>query len=110
MIQKRILNKSASEYEKKNIWITRLKISLTAALLLALIGIVSVTAASSLFNIEWGVFSSGGGGISAGDIQLNSSLGEPITGYSTGGVFSLDSGTWTDNLEQKSIFMPVVIR
>ena len=110
MIQKIIFNKSVSESEKKTNWITRLKISLAAALLLALIGIVSVSAASSLFYIEWGIFSSGGGRIGAGDIQLDSSLGEPITGHSMGGDISLDSGSWTEVLEPQRLFLPVIVK
>ncbi len=107
--ESRIIN-TTSILKMKNNWFSCLKISLAAALLLALIGIVSVSADNSLFNIEWGVFSSGGGRISAGDVQLDSSLGEPITGNSTGGEISLDSGTWTDILEQKSVFLPLIIR
>ncbi len=110
MIQKIIINKRASESKKKHNWITHLKIPLAAALLLAFLGIVSVSAASSLINIEWGVFSGGGGRIGAGDIQLDSSLGEPITGESSGGDISLDSGTWTEELEALNVFLPVILR
>ncbi|HSQ26593.1 MAG TPA: hypothetical protein VLM80_05665 [Anaerolineales bacterium] len=110
MIRKLITINTASGTNLKSRWFSCMKISLAAALLLALIGIVSVSAASSLFHIEWWVFTGGGGRIGADDIQLESSLGEPITGHSMGGDISLDSGSWTEVLEPQRLFLPVIVK
>jgi len=45
-------------------------------------------------GIDWWVFGSGGGGASGGEVTLDATLGQPVTGTSSSWSTSLEEGFW----------------
>jgi len=63
---------------------------ITIGLLIITVGIA--LAQSGSFEMDWWLIGSGGGSASAGDFTLEMAVGEPITGISSGGDYSIESG------------------
>ena len=79
--------------------------------LLAVLVLVTVAFAQGNPAIErWVVGSTGGESTGAGDVALNSTLGEPIIGPSSGGSVSLDAGYWYGGAVEYEIYLPIVLR
>ncbi len=68
---------------------------LILALILALLLATGLALAQGITEIDWWIFSSGGGLVNDGDgIALNTSLGQPVIGASSNGSISLSAGYW----------------
>ena len=82
---------------------------LLAIFAIALIFTVTAFASGSGPAIDWQVLAGGGGHASGTNITLDGTLGQPVTGLSTGGSARLSAGYW---YEQQSvrIFLPLLRR
>ena len=78
------------------------------ALLLATVGVL-VAQATPGSVIDWFVVSGGGGTASGGNVTLDSTVGQPIAGVSTGGNVSLGAGYWYAQ-ELVNLYLPIVVR
>jgi hypothetical protein len=82
-----------------------------AAVLLAGLVIATGALAQGTAAIErWALGSAGGESTGAGDVALNSTLGEPIIGPSSGGSVSLGAGYWHGGAVDYRIHLPLVLR
>ena len=62
-------------------------------------------------DIDWWVFGSGGGGASGGNVTLDATLGQPVTGTSSGEFTSLEAGFWPGAGEATyNVYLPQVSR
>jgi hypothetical protein len=88
----------------------RQAIILTAALL-AMLVLAATALAQGLPAIDhWVLGSAGGGSTGAGDLSVNSTLGEPIIGSSSGDSVSLGAGYWYGGAVEHEIYLPIVLR
>jgi len=62
------------------------------AVLLVLGSVSAVLAASAL--IPWDVIAGGGAPAAGGTVAINDTLGQPVTGASSGGTVALNAGYW----------------
>jgi hypothetical protein len=62
-------------------------------------------------GIDWWVMGGGGGPASGGEVSLNSTFGQPVTGSSSAGEVTLQSGYWAGLVKEIfTIALPLVIR
>ena len=62
-------------------------------------------------GIDWWVFGSGGGRASGGEVTLDATLGQPVTGTSSSGSTSLEAGFWPGAGEATyDVYLPQVSR
>ena len=81
------------------------------AVLLTVLVLATVTFAQGNPAVErWIVGSTGGESTGAGYVTLNSTLGEPIIGASSGGSVSLGAGYWYGGTVEHEIYLPIVLR
>ncbi|MFC2043319.1 hypothetical protein ACFLUA_04135 [Chloroflexota bacterium] len=59
--------------------------------------------------LDWWVLAGGGAPSSGDSITMNSTLGQPVIGISSGENVSLRAGYWVDGAEYL-VYMPVVMR
>jgi hypothetical protein len=83
---------------------------LTAFLLIVFTGAL----AGGGFAISWWTVDSGGGLSEGGDFALQSTIGQPDTGTSAGGAYTVNGGFWNApgpvNTPQDSLYLPAAIR
>lgn len=82
-------------------------------LLALLLNITSLWAESNAsYTLTSNVFGNGGGTISAGKYQLSLTIGEPITGNSSGGTYTIQSGFWANasGTSAGKVYLPLVQR
>jgi hypothetical protein len=60
-------------------------------------------------TIGWSVIANGGGSSSGGNITLESTVGQPITGSSAGGIVSLEAGYWSAE-ETWEFYIPLLLK
>lgn len=86
----------------------------TAIITIALISCLLIAAgvlANGNPNIDWWVLGGGGGQASGNQIVLDATLGQPVTGTSSGGSNSLDAGFWHGAGEVTGyVYLPLVSR
>ena len=86
----------------------------TAIIAIALLSCVLIAAgvmANGTPDIDWWVFGSGGGGASGGNVTLDATLGQPVTGTSSGDSISLEAGYWYGAGEVTyDVYLPQVSR
>ena len=86
----------------------------TAIIAIALLSCVLIAAgvlANGTSGIDWWVFGSGGGQASGGNVTLDATLGQPVTGTSSGGSISLEAGYWVGAGEVTyDVYLPLVSR
>jgi hypothetical protein len=83
---------------------------LLAALLSGLV-LASGALAQGTASIPWWVVAGGGGeSTAAGQVAVNSTLGQPIIGPAGGDSVSLGAGYWYGALVQHRIYLPLVLR
>jgi hypothetical protein len=91
----------------------RLLIILISSLVLILaFGWLSGTVLAQLMpdtTIGWFVIASGGGSSSSGNVTLEGTVGEPITGSAAGGVATVGAGYWSAE-EARVVYIPVLMR
>ncbi len=88
---------------------TKILILCLAAVLVVLIaGIAFAAVTTSSFAVDWWVFSGGGAPSSAGDFEMNGSLGQSIIGSSSSTNYSIDHGYWLKGAYKT--FMPLVLK
>jgi hypothetical protein len=85
-------------------------IILAAVLLVGLVLVTGVLAQGAP-SIAWWVASGGGGeSTAAGEVAVNSTLGQPIVGPAGGDSISLGAGYWYGAVAQYRIYLPLVLR
>ena len=90
----------------KNRHFAVITISLLSCLLIAA-GVL----ANGTPGIDWWVIGSGGGQASIGNVTLDATLGQPITGISSGDFISLEAGFWSSAGEVTyNVYLPQVSR
>ena len=86
----------------------------TAIIAIALLSCVLIAAgvmANGTPGIDWWVVGSGGGGASGGEVTLDATLGQPVTGTSSGGPISIEAGFWPGAREVTyDVYLPQVSR
>jgi hypothetical protein len=88
----------------------RRAIILAAALLGGLV-LATGALAQGAHSIAWWVVAGGGGeSTAAGEVAVNSTLGQPIIGPAGGDSVSLGAGYWYGALVQHRIYLPLVLR
>ena len=88
---------------RKRYWIASIVV-----LLLVLMSAINVLATDGTV-MDWWVVASGGGPSSSGSVTMNSTLGQPLVGQSSGGSVSLSAGYWTTIVEYITN-LPLVLR
>ena len=83
-----------------------LAVALLAGLMLARGALAQATPALE----RWVVGSAGGQSTTAGEMIVNSTLGEPIVGPSSGDSVSLGAGYWYGAARQYMVYLPLVLR
>ena len=84
---------------------------LIAISLLSCVLIAAGVLANNVPGIDWWVFGSGGGGASGGEVTLDATLGQPVTGTSSGGSTSIEVGFWPGAGEVTyDVYLPQVSR
>lgn len=100
------MDKKRPLMKKKKTLLLILAISLVAGFFLGA-GVYALGAT----GIDWWVLGGGGGQASSGDVSLNSTLGQPVTGSSSAGEVSLQSGYWAGLVKETfTINLPLVFR
>ena len=84
-------------------------LGLAVVLALALVSVAVAFASGSGPTIDWWVFSGGGGGASSGSVTLDSTLGQPVAGVSTGDSTWLGAGYWYAE-QPVQLFLPMLRR
>ncbi len=88
--------------------------ALIAALILLINGVTTGGANNKLISNF--VFSGGGSPASQGDIRLNSTIGQPVSGRSTASKYSLNTGYWSREVtlsaspSQTKLYLPFVLK
>ena len=82
------------------------RIVLPMIVVLGMLGLAAaVTLAQGGETIDWWV-TAGGGGPSSGDgVTLNDTIGQPVTGPSSGGTVALSAGYWYNGLGPTSVYL-----
>jgi hypothetical protein len=88
---------------------TRILIMLVVCLL-----VVGAAVASELISIDWYVFGGGGGSVSNGTTEIESTIGQPVVGGVSEGKLVLCSGYWCGSdgiyIAPKYIYLPLVMK
>ena len=82
---------------------------ISAILLLTLAAASLALANGSGPEFAWWVFSGGGSPSSAGTVSMNDTLGQPVTGASSSGNVTLESGYWA-GLGYALLYLPLIRR
>jgi hypothetical protein len=84
-------------------------VTLVGVMSLALISIV-VAQVSSNYDLSWHVIGGGGGRMESSGYTVHSTLGQPVTGSSTGSGHTLCAGYWCDVGSRISqVYVPLVL-
>ena len=96
------------------------RLLIAGALLLVLMGLLALTAASALaqpaapsadYGMTWDVFASGGTTMSSANFRMLSTAGQPLTTVSTSTGLRLKSGYWYGLQDVvRRVFMPLLNR
>jgi len=81
---------------------------LCLAVLVLIAGVAFAATDSTSFAIDWWVFSGGGAPSSAGDFEMNGSLGQSVIGSSASTNYSIDHGYWLKGAYKT--FMPLLVK
>ena len=86
----------------------------TAIIAISLLSCVLIAAgvlANGTSGIDWWVIGSGGGEAGGGEVALEATLGQPVTGTSSSGSISLKAGFWPGAGEVNyDVYLPQVSR
>ena len=86
----------------------------TAIITISLLSCLLIAAgvlANGTAGLDWWVFGSGGGQASGGNVILDTTLGQPFTGTSSGGSISLEAGFQPGAGEVTyDVYLPQVLR
>ena len=85
-------------------------IMVAAALLVALALVTGALAQGAQSLARWVIAGAGGESTATGEVAVNSTLGEPIIGPSSGGSVSLGAGYWYGAAVDYRIYLPLVLR
>jgi hypothetical protein len=96
------------------------RIFIVGALLLALVGLMALTAAGVLaqsaapsagYSLTWDVLANGGTTMSSAHFRMQSTAGQPLTAVSTSGDLRLKSGYWYGLQDVlRRVFLPLLDR
>ncbi len=84
------------------------KILLAFALAGVFLAVAGVGLAANPPSVPWWVSASGGGPAGGGNVAIDSSLGQPVTGPSSAGIFAFGAGYWYGTADEMEVFLPVV--
>ena len=90
----------------KGLWV---RLALAMIGVIAFVFTVTVFASGNGPAIDWWVINGGGGRLSNGSVTLDGTLGQPVTGVSTGGSAWLGAGYWYAD-QPVQIFLPLLRR
>ncbi len=84
---------------------------MVAAALLVALALVAGALAQGVPAIERRIVAGAGGeSTGAGELAVNSTLGEPIIGPAGGGSVSLGAGYWHGGAAEYKVYLPLVLR
>ena len=90
---------------------TKHSIFLSSIALLCCTLIAAGVLANGTPGLDWWVVGSGGGHASIGNVTLDATLGQPVTGISGGDSISLEAGFWPGAGEVTyAVYLPQVSR
>ena len=81
---------------------------LCLAVLVLIAGVTFAATEGTTFTIDWWVFSGGGAPSSAGDFEMNGSLGQSVIGSSASTNYSIDHGYWLKGAYKT--FLPLLVK
>jgi hypothetical protein len=90
----------------KGFWV---RLAMGVVLVVALVFAAAAFAGGTGAAIDWWIISGGGGSTSGGNVTLDSTLGQPIVGPSSGGNAWLGAGYWYGE-QPVQVFLPLLER
>ena len=82
---------------------------LAAVVVVVVAGIAIAAPMGITYTVDWWVFSGGGAPSSAGDFDMNASLGQSVIGESSSTNYGIDHGYWQKGWPY-GIFLPLILK
>ena len=86
------------------------KILILLQVLIISLVVVGLALANGTVDLPRWVLGSGASDASAGDVTLQSTLGQPIVGGISGGDITLEQGFWHGSSNQHDIYLPLILK
>lgn len=91
----------------QNIRTSSIKVLFALVIILSVVGVYATNSGPTL--VSW-VVGAGGNTSTGGDHTLIGTAGQPVVGTSMGGVYTLNVGFWYTNIDNNSVYLPLIQR